>query len=191
MELSTLLERKNITKYRLSKLSEVPQTTILDICSNKSKIDKCSALTLFKIASCLNIKVEDFFTKEVDNISPKEFDVFKSSVCHEYKNSNKKELVDKIASSNEIEKLFKEKKYAKAFYLLALIDYICDTNKIKRIEKYEKFRCLSLLDPIFPQGILLLDKTFKTNKYKKKALKEAIPQFKNFNIIESDIENVA
>ncbi len=191
MELTRLLERRNITKYHLSKISDVPQTTILDICSNKSKLEKCSGITLFKIASALNISVDDFFTKEVDNISPKEFGVFKSSVAHEYKNENHVDLVKRIADSNEIETLFKTKQYAKAFYLLALLDYICDNENIKKIEKYEKFRCLSLLEPLFPQGIIILDKVFKTNSYKRKSLKEAIPQFKKYNIIESDIENVA
>ena len=40
MNLQTMLDQRNITKYRLSKMSGVPQTTVVDICSGKSSIDK-------------------------------------------------------------------------------------------------------------------------------------------------------
>lgn len=191
MELLSLLEKKNISQYRLAKMCKVPQTTISDICLSKSKIDKCAAQTLFKIASFLDVTVEDFFTKEVDNIPLKEFEVFKSNICHEYKDNGYKKFLNKIVADNCIHDYFDDKQYAKAFYLLAFLDYICDIHNLKRFKEFEKYRSRSLLDPIFPSGILLLDKTFKTNSYKKKAIKDAIPQFKKFNIIERDIDNVA
>ena len=191
MELLSLLERKNISQYRLAKMCSVPQTTISDICLNKSKINKCSAYTLFKIASSLKISVEDFFTKEIDNTPIKEFEVFKSSICHSYKKNNYESFIEEILLNNYINNFYDNKEYAKAFYLLAFVDYICDQNGLKRYKEFDKYRSLGLLEPIFPSGILLLDKVFKTNSYKRKALKEAIPQFKRFNIIESDLENVA
>ena len=48
--INRLLEEKGITKYRLSKESGVPQTTIIDICSGKTRIVKCSAETYYRIA---------------------------------------------------------------------------------------------------------------------------------------------
>jgi len=50
MHLQTILNQKNITRYHLSKISGVPKTTILDICSGKSSLDRCSAKTVYQIA---------------------------------------------------------------------------------------------------------------------------------------------
>ena len=59
MTLQMLLDNKNITKYQLSKISGVPKTTIIDICSGKSSIQKCSAKTVYKIAKALNLTMEN------------------------------------------------------------------------------------------------------------------------------------
>ena len=59
MTLQALLDSKNITKYHLSKVSGVPKTTIIDICSGKSSIEKCSAKTVWQIAKALQCSMED------------------------------------------------------------------------------------------------------------------------------------
>lgn len=59
MFLQTLLDQKNITKYHLSKISGVPKTTIMDICSGKSSIDRCSAKTVYQISKALDCTMED------------------------------------------------------------------------------------------------------------------------------------
>ncbi len=59
MNLHTLLAEKNISMYRLSKTSGIPKTTIIDICSGKSDIRKCSALTVYKIAKTIGCSMED------------------------------------------------------------------------------------------------------------------------------------
>lgn len=190
MELLDLLVKKNISQYRLAKMSDVPQTTISDICSNKTSIEKCSASTLHKLAKSLNVTVEDFLVKQIDNVSLKDYEVFKSSICHMYKSMDVHDFIKEVVSSRNIEKFYKNKEFAKSFYLVAMLDYACDTHHIERIEKYDFFRSLSLLEPMYPLSVVTLDLTMNTNKNKKESLKEALPQFKRFNIIESDIENV-
>ena len=37
MDLQTLLEQRNISKYQLSKISGVPKTTIMDICAGEKQ----------------------------------------------------------------------------------------------------------------------------------------------------------
>ena len=59
MLINKQLEKKNITKYRLSKESGVPQATINDICSGKVDIEKCAAGTLYRLAKVLDVSVED------------------------------------------------------------------------------------------------------------------------------------
>ncbi len=66
MYLSELLEKKNMSRYRLSKESGVAQATIADICSGKAKIEKCSADTLYRIAKTLGITMESMIEEEME-----------------------------------------------------------------------------------------------------------------------------
>ena len=58
MALQNLLDARDISKYRLSQMSGVPKTTIMDICSGKSSIENCNAKTVYLIAKALNCTVE-------------------------------------------------------------------------------------------------------------------------------------
>lgn len=58
VNLQTILAQKNMTMYRLSKISGVPKTTILDICSGKSSIEGCNAKTVYLIAKALECPME-------------------------------------------------------------------------------------------------------------------------------------
>lgn len=64
MTLQELLDKKNITRYHLSKISGIPKTTIVDICSGKSSIEKCSAKTIQLIAIALNCSMEEIMELE-------------------------------------------------------------------------------------------------------------------------------
>ena len=59
MGLQTLLDRKNISKYALSKKSGVPKTTIMDICAGRSEIERCSARTVQLLAKALDCSMEE------------------------------------------------------------------------------------------------------------------------------------
>lgn len=67
MTLQALLDNKKITKYHLSKISGVPKTTIIDMCSGKSSIEKCSAKTIWQIAKALNCPMEDIMMLDAQN----------------------------------------------------------------------------------------------------------------------------
>lgn len=59
MDLQSLIDSKNISKYHLSKISGIPKTTVIDICSGKSSIENCNAKTVLKIAKALNCTMEE------------------------------------------------------------------------------------------------------------------------------------
>lgn len=59
MDFQTYLDTKGISKYRLSKLSGIPKTTVMDICSGKSSLHKCSAGTIQRLANALQCSMED------------------------------------------------------------------------------------------------------------------------------------
>ena len=58
MNLQTILKQKNMTMYRLSKISGVPKTTVIDICSGKSSIEGCSAKTVYLLSKALGCPME-------------------------------------------------------------------------------------------------------------------------------------
>ena len=59
MLINDRLKELDMSKYRLSKESGVPQATINDICSGKTDLDKCAVGTLYRIAKVLGISVEE------------------------------------------------------------------------------------------------------------------------------------
>lgn len=66
MNFNDLLLQRNITKYRLSRLSGVPFATISDIGTGKSAIANCSAGTLYKLAKALDVTMEDLLADSME-----------------------------------------------------------------------------------------------------------------------------
>lgn len=64
MTLQAILDHRNMTKYKLSQLSGVPKTTVIDICSGKSSIEKCSAKTVLQLAKALGCSMESLLETE-------------------------------------------------------------------------------------------------------------------------------
>ena len=58
MMIEDLLVKRQMTKYRLAVLSGVPHATLNDICSGKTKLEKCSAETVYKLAKTLSVQME-------------------------------------------------------------------------------------------------------------------------------------
>ncbi len=77
MSVQNFLDVKGITKYRLSQMSGIPKTTILDICSGKSSLEKCSAGTVRALASALGCSMEEIMEmdhQEYDAVTGKPVD---------------------------------------------------------------------------------------------------------------------
>ena len=58
MIIEDLLIKRNCTKYRLAIQAGVPHATLSDICSGKTRIEKCSAETVYRLAKALNVSME-------------------------------------------------------------------------------------------------------------------------------------
>lgn len=58
MIIEELLQRRGMTKYRLAVDSGIPHATLNDICSGKTKLEKCNAETVYKLAKTLGVSVE-------------------------------------------------------------------------------------------------------------------------------------
>ena len=58
MLIEQLLADRNITKYRLAVQAGIPHATLNDICSGKTRLEKCSAETVYKLSKTLGVSME-------------------------------------------------------------------------------------------------------------------------------------
>ena len=58
MILEDILNRRKMTKYRLAIEAGIPHATLSDICNGKTKLEKCSAETVYKLAKTLGVTME-------------------------------------------------------------------------------------------------------------------------------------
>lgn len=192
--INDILEKKNISQYRLSKESGIPQATISDLCSSKTSIKKCSANTIYKLSRVLNISMNSLMELEVecqyDEDRRPSFEVYKSSICHLLKDKGDTDFLIDTLSSDEVRTLYNRLWYAESFYLLGMIDYISRVNNIPMCTRYNDIRNHKLSELLFPEGVLLLDEALKTDRNRTESLKNAIPEFLRFNIVECEVRNV-
>ena len=189
MLITEQLEKKQMTKYKLSKLSGVPQTTINDICTGKVDLEKCSAGTLYRIAKVLGVSIEEILESAVSEHRAS-FETFKSNTCHYVKNMGDIDFMIHVLESDEIRTLYERKWYPEALYLLAMLDYLSRENNIPLCTKYDDIRTRRLAKPVYPIGVLITSEVLKSETPLREAEQEAIPEFRRFNIIESDVRNV-
>ncbi len=189
MLITEQLEKKQMTKYMLSKVSGVPQATINDICSGKTDLEKCAAGTLYRLAKVLGVSIEEILESGASQYRSA-FETFKSNTCHHVKDMGDVDFMIQLLETDEIRTLYNRKWYPEALYLLAMLDYLSRENNIPLCSRYDDIRTRRLNKPIYPTGVLITSKALKSDAPLRKAEKEAIPEFRRFNIIENEVRNV-
>jgi hypothetical protein len=119
-----------------------------------------------------------------------DFEIFKSNICHKLKEKGDLMFLKNMLESGEVIKLFEKNWHRECFYLLAMIDYLSKENGISLYEGYDPLRTGKMEEIIYPAETIMLCYLKKSDKLKKQALKEAIPEFLKYNIVETDIRNV-
>ena len=66
MSINEYLAEHGISRYRLSKLSGIPWATLSDLCAGKTKLERCSGTTLKKLASALEISMEELLQMDTE-----------------------------------------------------------------------------------------------------------------------------
>lgn len=118
------------------------------------------------------------------------FELFKSNVCHRLKELGDINFIIEILENNIIIEYFNRKWYPESFYLLAMLDYLSRINNIPLCNKYNDLRLHSLSETIYPSSIIAISAVSGSNYSKEKAIKEAIPEFMMFNIVENEVRNI-
>ena len=98
-------------------------------------------------------------------------------------------LVINTLKENKIRDLYNKRLYPEALYLLAMLDYLSRENGLPICTNYDDIRACRLKKPVFPNSVIAL--SLVDASAFSKAEKNAIPEFKRFNIIEADVRNIA
>ena len=118
------------------------------------------------------------------------FEIFKCNICHLVKDKGELSFIRDMLCSDEISKLYERKWYAECLYLLAMIDYLSRKNDIPLYNGYDKLRTGKLDKVLYPAGIMAMYSLSGDESILIKSFDESIPEFKRFNIVENEIENV-
>lgn len=188
MLISDYLRIKNMTIYRLSKNTQIPYATLNDICNGKTSLEKCSAETVWRIAKGLDIPMEDLLRSYM--VPRCSFELFKSNVCHKLKALGDIGFLLETLRDNQIREYYHKKWYQECFYLLAMLDTVSKENNFPLCEEYDDLRKQKLDSMLFPDSVIALSVVQNSEQPKEDAIREALPEFLKYNIIESDIRNV-
>lgn len=187
MTIRETLKEKNMTIYRLAKVSELPYTTVNDICSGKAQLEKCSAETVYRIACALDVSMEALLAPCF--IKRSSFENFKSTVCHKVKELGDIGFIIATLESKDIRTYYERKWYPESLYLLAMLDYISRENDVPLDSEYDDLRKCKLEKPIYPASLRAVSVAAGNDTVLRKAMATAIPEFRQFNIVESEVRN--
>ena len=119
------------------------------------------------------------------------FEIFKSNVCHLVKSVGELDFIITMLENNEIRKYWDKQWYAEALYILAMIDYLSRKNAVPICDAYDDIRRYKLTKPLFPQDVNLVMMLDPESNVREETLKNVIPEFLQFNIVEVEPENIA
>lgn len=187
MSLKSILNSKGMTQYKLSQLCNIPYTTINDIYNERTKLMNCSAETVYKIAKALDLSVDYL----LDDSLRCNFELFKSNVCHKLKELTDINFVIELLESNQIRVYYERNWFPECFYLLATLDYVSRINDIPLCKEYDDIRQHKLKNVIYPSSIIAMYLLKQDERIKQEAYENSIPEYRKYNIVESEIRNVA
>ncbi|MBQ7300315.1 MAG: helix-turn-helix transcriptional regulator [Clostridia bacterium] len=183
-----MLKERNLSIYQCAKMGNIPYTTLSELVRGKTQIGKCSADTVYKLSRILHVSMEKLMA---DAAEPRyDFEIFKSNVCHKVKDIGDLDFIITTLENDDVRKYWVREWYAEAFYLLAMIDYLSRINDIPLCMQYDDIRSHSLGKTIYPRDVLLTCRLMNDDTIKETCMKEAIPEFLQFNIVESEIRDV-
>lgn len=129
-----------------------------------------------------------------DFVCSRDFDMFKSNVCHELKRFRDDELfIATIFKEDRISQCWNNEKYLEALYYYSLIDYLRRVNNLNFNMPYEKLKDVKLKKVVLPTEVIMVDDLDKNYDYPtcKACIKDSLPEFIKHNIAECEVRNVA
>ena len=188
MDFKGFLDKAGMSAYRLAKLANVPYSCIADLCLNKTVTRNLTLEKACRISFALGIRPEKLLELKAETNLPMRY--FRNNILHDLKQMGNNAFVDEILRRREIDGHYKNGDMAKALYLLALVDYLCTlANHPIYKKRYNQLRKLRLDKPCFVGSDII---QYNSIEEAEKSLgKAVIPEFAKYNIIETNIKDIA
>lgn len=87
--------------------------------------------------------------------------------------------------------LYEKAWYPESLYLLGMVDYLSKINDLPICTNYNDIRKHKLATILYPSSVLIQAAVMHSDEVKIEAIKNAIPEFMRFNIVESEVRNLA
>ena len=189
MNVNYLVAEKQISKYNLSKSTGIPYSTISDICNGKTTLENCNAKTVYELSKFFDVSMEDLLYKDSD--VRYDFEAFKSNIRHQLKELGFKKFIVFVLKADKVTDYMNKKWYPEALYLLAMLDYVSRINNIPICKKYNSYRSAKLSEVVYPASVVAEAKVMNDESILKDSITNSIPEFIRFNIVESEVFDVA
>ena len=85
------------------------------------------------------------------------FDIFRSEMCHMLKSKTDAGFIEYVLRNDLVTHYWNLKLYSKAFYVLAMLDYLAYIHNKDEFAPYNCYRKYKLQEPLFPKDVLLLE----------------------------------
>lgn len=118
------------------------------------------------------------------------FENFKSNICHLVKSTGELSFIKHVLCSKEVQELYEKQWFPECLYLVAMVDYLSRKNDIPLYSGYNELRSCKLNEPIYPSSIYMMYLLTKDLSVLQNSFNNSIPEFKRFNIIENEVENI-
>ena len=183
MYIKQYLEDNKISIYKVANSAVVAYPTVFNIVNGKVDILNCALGVVKKIADALGLTIDELLTLCDKN---RTFELFRGEQHHLVKRMGEIAYVIDLLENKKIDYYWKLDMKTEAFYLLAMLDYLSRRNNLPICEEYNEIRKYKLERPVYPADTELSEKLLGKNTHKA-ALKKAIPEFMEFNIVECEV----
>lgn len=189
MSWEAILSDRRMSIYRLAQASGLSYATVHDIVSGKTSMAHSQAGIVRRLAQAVSMPMEELMAA-CEAPSRPAFELFKSAVCHELKRKGDLDFVIDALQQDAVTTYWNQNRKPEALYMLALLDYLCRVNGLERCNRYDPMRIYALKEPLYPRDIALAARLNPDGDARERAMREAIPEFLHFNIVERDVRNV-
>lgn len=66
MVIDDWMKQKNLSRYELSKKSGIPYTTLTDLIQKRTRLEKSSAETVYKLSRVMGISMDELFMLSIE-----------------------------------------------------------------------------------------------------------------------------
>jgi len=174
MSIKSLIKTKFRSLNECAEKCSIPYATLHDICSGKTNLEDCECATVLRLSKGLGVTVEEL-------VLSGDFNTFRNNMHHQLKEYGDMDFLLKHLDERTPLRLMKTGEKLQALYLVCMIDHLSIKHGIPLACEFDKIRGLTMDRPFY------VGDSGRFDDRKEALWREAIPVFRDHNIIEGDL----